>query len=124
MKRGTSARNGLAARCHTTGRPRFGQAMSSEAHGDRIPTDENAPILPSSASLLGVDGEGDEHYYSAYHARLWVDQAEGDVITMGLAPEHLTQWVDRIDARYGWAECHHSRADPFAALAERAAGGI
>jgi len=114
MKRGTSARNGLAARCWSTGRPRFAEPMS-EAPSPTQGRDENAPVLPSSASKLGVDGEGDTHHYSAYHGRLWVVRA-GETLTMDLDGEQLAQWVDYVDEKHGWAELHWSDGSVVATL--------
>jgi hypothetical protein len=61
--------------------------------------------LPSDARRLGVDGEGDIHYYSRYHGRLWVNVHAETTLVADI--DALGDWVSYIDARHGWQECNY-----------------
>ena len=75
--------------------------------------------LPSHAHCIGVDSEGDEHYYSSYDKRLRVSR-DGEIVqTEDLSDRSLGEWVAFVRARRGWAHCHYSEQDAFSALAER-----
>jgi len=77
--------------------------------------------LPSDARKLGVDGEGDVHYYSRYHSRLWVNPHDDTEATLVAEIDALSEWVDFVDARQGWEDCNYKgdSADLIEHLTER-----
>lgn len=94
---------------------RFAGPMS-EARTPSRGTDENAPDpLPSHATRLGVDGDGDTHWYSRYAGHLWVVGEDG-VMKFDGGLDALSEWVHYVDAKHGWVELHWADGDVVATL--------
>lgn len=71
---------------------------------------EDAPSIETILTnpLVGVDGEGCEHYFDQYRDTVYVlddDQALAHVEQ--LAPGELGAWIDYVDEQRGWTDCRY-----------------
>lgn len=69
--------------------------------------------LPSDATHLGVDDEGDRHTYSRIENHVWVhDPDSGEVVLeQELGDSGLAGWIAHTDVTRGWASLEY--ADGF-----------
>lgn len=68
-------------------------------------TPERSTDLPGDAILLGVDGEGYDHYLSPYRQTVYIlddDQLDREVDVQGRSLTSYGQWVSQTRGR--WAE--------------------
>lgn len=94
--------------------------MSSEAPTPSRGADKTAPDpLPSHATKLGVDGEGDTHWFSAYASRVWV--TDETAVKLTVETDDLPRWVDFVNERRDWTYHNHSEGDVVATLTEEVA---
>lgn len=87
--------------------------MSTNAHTPENGTD-TPDDLPTDANFIGIDGAGDEQYWSIYHQTAYVVGDDGTVEAHALEDTPLCtlgQWVSHVERKRGeWEECYVSDA--------------
>lgn len=68
--------------------------------------DPRPGTLASDEFFLGVDGEGEEHYFSRIYWTVWVFDGD-ELVRRQDVRERLEDWVKFVDERRGWDECHY-----------------
>lgn len=66
--------------------------------------------LPSNTSRIGVDGEGDEHYLSAFSGDIWVFSADGDLeehYDLDRVAPTVDDWIEFVGEARGWDELNY-----------------